>query len=272
MNNYYTPLVYTCMISVLYSKYINSYISFYLIISKDFTQKNIDFIKSLYNQYDYFNITFLKIDNRYDKAFISRYITKEAYFRCSLGQLIPNLNKIVYLDADVIVFKDLNNLYNINFNDKMILGLPFNKTTSFYIINSGILLLNLKKMREINMEKETLNILIKKGQKYDLHDQDIMNIYFKELIGEYPPENHGKTNNDSETLIFNNRIGNLYNNDNLLFSWRYPTMRHYNGYKPSYLDINNKFVEDWWYFARLSKYFVKKTTDLNQIFNYNNSE
>jgi hypothetical protein len=105
LNNYYTPLVYTCMTSVLYSKNINSYISFYLIISKDFTQKNIDFIKSLYNQYDYFNITFLKMDNRYNKAFISRYITKEAYFRCSLGQLIPNLNKIIYLNADVIVLK-----------------------------------------------------------------------------------------------------------------------------------------------------------------------
>lgn len=272
LNNYYTPLAYTCMTSVLYSKNINSYISFYLIITKDFSQKNIDFIKSLYNQYDYFNITILIMDSRYDKAFISRYLTKEAYFRCSLGQLIPNLNKIIYLDTDVIVFKDLNNLYNINFNDKMILGLPYTKNTSFYIFNSGILLLNLKKMREINMEKEILNILIKKGQKYDLHDQDIMNIYYKKYIGEYPPENHGKTCNDSESIIFNNRIDNLYNNDNLIFSWRYPTMRHYNGYKPSYLNINNKFVEDWWYFARLSKYFVKKTNDLNEIFNYNNLE
>ena len=269
LNDYYTPLAYTCMTSVLYSKNINSYISFYIIISKNFTQKNIDFIKSLYNQYDFFNITFFIMDNRYDKAFTSRYISKEAYYRCSFGELIPNLNKIVYLDADVIVFKDLNNLYNTNFNDKMILGLPFSKDNNYYIINSGILLLNLKKMREINMEKKTLNILIKKGQKYDFHDQAIMNIYFKEYIGEYPPENHGKTCNDIETIIFNNQTDYFYNNDYLIFSWRYPVMRHYNGYKPSYLGINNnKFIEDWWYFARLSKYFVNKTNDLNNIFNY----
>jgi hypothetical protein len=110
LNNNYAPLAYVCMTSILYSKYINSYISFYLLISKDFSQKNIDFLKSLYNQYDYFNITFLVIDNRYDKAFTSRYITKEAYFRFSLGELIPNLNRIVYLDPDVIVFKDLNTI------------------------------------------------------------------------------------------------------------------------------------------------------------------
>ena len=84
----------------------------------------------------------------------------------------------------------------------MILGLPFSKENNYYIIISGILLLNLKKMREINMEKKTLNILIKKGQKYDFHELSIMNIYFKEYIGEYPPENHRKTCNDSETIIF----------------------------------------------------------------------
>ena len=151
-NNYYTPLAYVCMTSVLYSKSDFTYISFYLIISKEYKNKNIDFLRSLYDQYDYFNITFLKMDNRYDKAFISRYLTKETYFRCSLGELIPFLNKIIYLDSDVIVFKDLTNLYNLNFNDKMILGqsVYFAKKTGYYRINPGIILLNLKKMREIN--------------------------------------------------------------------------------------------------------------------------
>ena len=111
MNNYYTSLAYVCMTSILYSKNINSYISFYLLIPKDLTQHNINFIKSLYDQYDYFNITLLVIDKRYDNAFTSRYLTKEAYFRCSLGELIPYLNKIIYLDVDIIVFKDLFNFY-----------------------------------------------------------------------------------------------------------------------------------------------------------------
>ena len=160
-NNQYISLAYVCMTSILYSKYAYTYIIFYLLISKDFIQKNIDFLKSLYEQYDYFNITFMEIDNRYDKAFTSRYVTKEAYFRLSLGELIPHLNKIIYLDNDVIVFKDLTNFYNMNFNDKMILGQPtysYNKSrTTFYRINSGILLLNLKKMRNLNVEKKILN-------------------------------------------------------------------------------------------------------------------
>ena len=78
-SNNYISLIYVCMTSILYSKLAYTYISFYLLISKDFTKKNIDFLKSLYDQYDYFNITFIELDNRYDKAFVSRYITKEAY-------------------------------------------------------------------------------------------------------------------------------------------------------------------------------------------------
>jgi lipopolysaccharide biosynthesis glycosyltransferase len=47
----------------------------------------------------------------------------------------------------------------------MILGLPFSKDNNYYIINSGILLLNLKKMREINMEKKNIKYTNKKRTK-----------------------------------------------------------------------------------------------------------
>ena len=271
-NNKYISLAYVCMTSILYSKNANTYIMFYLLITKDFIKKNINFLKSLYDQYDYFNITFKEIDTRYDKAFVSRYITKETYFRFSLGELIPYLNKIIYLDNDIIVFKDLSNLYNMNFNGKIFLGQPTNtyniSKNVFYKINSGIMLLNLKKMREINVEKKILNS-INKREKYDFHDQSLINIYFKEYIGDFPPENHARPYNIDKSMIFNNNSGNLYNNDYFLFSWKYPTIKHYVGQKkPNYLDSNNKLLEDWWYFAKLSKYFLKKSKNLNKIFNY----
>ena len=271
-SNNYISLVYVCMTSILYSKYAFTYISFYLLVSKDFTKKNIDFLKSLYDQYDYFNITIIEMDDRYDKAFVSRYITKEAYFRFSLGEIIPHLNKLIYLDNDVIIFKDLINLYNINFNNKMILGQPihFYNKTGFYRINSGILLLNLEKMREKKMEKKILNILINKKEKFNYHDQTVINKYFREYLGDYPPENHARPYNKSQRIIFNNNSGNLYNLDYLSFSWKYPTIRHYLGkYKPGHLKYNNNILEDWWYFARLSKYFVQKTQNIDKIFNYN---
>ena len=44
------------------------------------------FIDSLHEIYEYFNITFIKMDNRYNNAYIDNRITKEAYYRFSLAE------------------------------------------------------------------------------------------------------------------------------------------------------------------------------------------
>ena len=270
-NNYYTPLTYVSMTSILISKQIDTYISFYIIIPNDFLQTNIDFLNSLYDQYDYFNITFIKMDDRYNKAYISRYITNQAYYRFSLGELIPNLNKIIYLDSDTICYKDLSNLYNLNFRGKIILGQVIisnkSKKTGYYSINSGILLLNLKEMRKIKFEKKILKI-INKDYKNNYHDQAIINLYFYKNVGIFPPQYHGRPYiNYGEIVEYNKKSGNIYDNDFLYFSWKYPSIKHFIAYsKPNFKNRHNK--EDWWYFARKSKYFKKKSHNLSIIFNY----
>jgi len=93
-NNRYATLTYTSMISILSTKAFYTYIQFYIVIPKDFKNENIFLIDSLYEQYEYFNITFIKMDDRYNKAFTIRYLTNHAYYRYSLGELLPNLDKI----------------------------------------------------------------------------------------------------------------------------------------------------------------------------------
>lgn len=272
LNDYYSPSVYVSMISILHSKDYYTYISFYLIIPRNFKKKNKDFLLSLYDQYDYFNISFIEIDERYSKAFVSRYITKETYYRFSLGELIPHLNKIIYLDTDIIAYRDLTNLYNLNFNGKIILGQLScaNKSpkTGIYNINAGLLILNLDRMRQIKMEKKVLDI-INKGYKNKFHDQGLINQFFYKYIGIIPPEyNTRPFKNYIDAIKYNNDTGNLYDNDHLFFSWLYPSIRHYLGYsKPIYSKTYNK--NDWWYFASKSKYFIKKTNNYNKIFNFN---
>ena len=271
-NNYYTPYTYVAMISILNSKNYSTYISFYLIIPEDFNQNNIDFLSSLYEQYDHFNITFLKMDERYDKAFVSRYLTTHAYYRFSFGELIPYLNKMIYLDTDIIALKDLTQFYNLNFNENIMLGQPTlcNKSfkTGIYKINSGILLLNLKLMRKIKMEKKVLYI-INNGFNDDYHDQNLINFYFYGLVGIFPPKYHSRVfKNYNEAKLFNKDIGNLYDNDYFYFENKYPTIRHYL-YKTKPLYDNTTDREDWWYFARKSKYFIEKTDNLSNIFNFN---
>ena len=96
----------------------------------------------------------------------------------------------------------------------------------------------------------------------------MINQYFHKYVGIYPPEFHSRKFNDYLRVKKWNKIsGNLYDNDYLYFSWKYPTIRHYLG-RSKYK--NNNFVKnyDWFYFARKSKYFKKKTNNINEIFNY----
>ena len=59
-------------------------------------------------------------------------------------------------------------------------------------------------------------------------------------------------------------IFNFY--DYMYFSTKYPFIRHFLGNsKPFQTDKGH--IEDWWYFARKSKFYVRKTRDLNKVFN-----
>ena len=270
-NNVYTPLTYVSMISILKTKFSTTYVSFYLIISKDYKPKNIDFIFSLYEQFDYFNITIITMDDRYKNAYISRRMSKETYYRFSLGELLPNLNKIIYLDSDVIVYKDLSDLYNLNFKGKFVLGQVTgsnrSKKTGVYKINNGILLFNLYNMRKFNIENQTLEI-IKKGKHFYYHDQTLMNDYFKNYIGIFQLEYHIRNWIDINNILkFNKGSGKIYDDDVFYFWTKYPAIRHFlGGSKPIRSEIGH--IEDWWFFARHSKFFVAKSHDSEKIFNF----
>ena len=94
------------MSSILSSKNLNSYICFYIIIPSNFEKHNENFLDSLHEQYDGFNISFITMDDRYHNAYTDRRITSQAYYRFSLGELLPDIKKIIYFDTDIIVYKD----------------------------------------------------------------------------------------------------------------------------------------------------------------------
>ena len=270
-DNYYTAYTYVAMMSILFSKFYFTYISFYLVINDDFEKNNMNFLYSLYEQYDYFNITFINVGDRYNDVYISRYLTKQTYFRFSIGELIPYLNRIIYLDSDILVYNDLSEFYNLHFNRKIILGQPtyYNKSpkTGVYKINNGILLLNLKKMRNIKMEEKVLYIL-ENGFKIELHDQFLLNQFFFRYIGIFPPKYHCRPfNNYSEIKKFNYYSGSIFDDDYLYFSYKYPMIIHFSHYSKPIYD-NTTYSEDWWFFARMSKYFIGKSNNLTTIFNY----
>jgi len=252
LDNKYILYCYISIVSILESKNYNTFTSFYLIVSNNFSNENKNIILSLYEQYEFLNFTFIYMDNRYKKVKIINYLNQNAYYRLSLGELLPNLNKIIYLDCDVIVYKDLTNLYNKNFNKHLMLSLkkPY-EDNEILKINTGVLLMNLKEMRKIKFEKNILNI-INKGFVSVVQDQALLIKYYFNQIG-YLDEKYNVPTQGFDKLINYYKNNNLsYKNNDLFYKLKYPTIRHFNGPKKSNYYINSK---DWWYFASKAKYY-----------------
>ena len=104
--------------------------------------------------------------------------------------------------------------------------------------------------------------------QFKYHDQTLLNDNFKEYLGIFPPEYHARPwSNYEEMKIFLKKIGKPFDFDYFYFAHKYPTIRHFLGrYKP----INDKinFIEDWWFFARKSKYYVENSTIFDQAFSF----
>ena len=126
-----------------------TFITYHILCSPDFTDNKISILKSLMNQYSsniemiFYNMTnnFINLNN---KRF-----TQATYYRI-LIPILTNIDRILYLDADTLVLKDLTEMYEVEFNDNYVLGtldyltsgIDYLGIKSKKYINAGVLLLN----------------------------------------------------------------------------------------------------------------------------------
>ena len=125
-----------------------------------------------------------------------------ALYRLFIPDVFPTLNKVIYLDCDVIVGIDIVELWNIDVSSKALAGaldfpgLPFNY--SIYqekmriilngskpekYINSGVLIMNLERIRNKgNLLKMASEWMLKRGRVALAPDQDALNAVFKDDI------------------------------------------------------------------------------------------
>ena len=121
---------------------------------------------------------YLKINNH-------DYISIATYYRLKLSTLLPNIDRIIYLDCDVIVNSSLADLFNTDLDNNVFAGvldidLAIRNNPTY--INAGVLLMDLKKVRELGIEEKFLNYAINNHANIELGDQGIINDVLKNQI------------------------------------------------------------------------------------------
>ncbi len=108
------------------------------------------------------------------------------YARLFISGCLPEkLERILYLDCDTIINKPLDELWNINMNGKTVAVLldAFSKlyrknidlAPNDIMFNSGVMLIDLKRWKEQNIEQKLLDFIINKKGKVQQGDQGALN-------------------------------------------------------------------------------------------------
>lgn len=184
----------TAITSLIENKNVNTVLRINLVVS-NLEECNVNLFKSYNNNKDIFiNIVFSDSDKYrllhvYDST-KPCCATISALLKFDLPILFEKYDKILYLDGDIIVQKDLSDLYNTDLDDNYVAavkdsGRIYYKSESTKHIknyfNSGVMLLNLKKMREDNVTKKLFELKANSNDN-SLMDQNIFNILFENQV------------------------------------------------------------------------------------------
>lgn len=187
---------------------------------------------------------------------VQPYITQAAYYRLFLADILPDtIDKVLYLDGDIVVRKSLKPLWSIDISDFTVACVP-DMTESLIemynrlhipveggYFNSGVLLINLKKWRETNIQKIFIQCVKDNFEIIKFHDQDVLNVVCNTTKHWIP-------------ITFNFQNGFLFKRKYMGFNyWKYakqieeykydPTIVHFISVpKPWYRECNHPFLKD----------------------------
>lgn len=195
IDNNYSKFVYISIKSLIENRNKN-YIYDINVIYENLSDENAKILKSLETKnvniiLTQMNENLSMITDRKENRLREYTFTLTIFFRLFIPAMFPQYDKCIYLDSDTIVEGDISLLYNEELennylgciidkstidNEKLacyfenVVGIPKDK-----YINSGVLLMNSKKLRELNLAEKFLDLYNK--YKFDVvaPDQDYIN-------------------------------------------------------------------------------------------------
>ena len=123
-----------------------------------------------------------------DNAISGITATPSSLYKFYIAEILKDIDRVIFLDGDIIVQEDLSSLYNIDLEGKQIgavkdvVGMTFvnNGDPNFSYFNSGILLMDLDEMRKNNCASKAMEY--RKNGINERMDQDALNYVFKDNV------------------------------------------------------------------------------------------
>ena len=201
-------------------------------------------------QNENFSIEFVDLNKQVekirDKLYTRDYFSNTTYYRLLIPELYPEYNKVLYLDSDIVVLKDISKLYNTNINGKLLAAAPDDVIQTIEVFrnyaekvvgvldyrnyfNAGILVMNLKELRLFKFKEKFMYLL--STTKFSVaQDQDYLNRLCKGNVVLIPktwnkmPVSGDNIEKSKINLVHYNLAFKPWKFDNILFEehfWKY---------------------------------------------------
>lgn len=281
-NNLILPAC-VCISSLMMNAKEDTFYDIFILHSSNIALKKEELDK-LSQYYQNCRIQYRQVDNTFDSAFEIRGITTSTYYRLLIPDLIPEYDKIVYSDVDVIFRSDLSNIYfSTDLHDNYVAGvnalISFIPDMSAYyqkmrkvemksIIYAGNIIFNSKKIREDNIIEQFKKLA---KNNFRFQDLDVLNIVCQNKIVYLKPE-FCVTTYFTGFSVRNRKILRQYWTDNDIALALQNGTVHYNGQKPWKGFCVN--FDIWWEYYRKSpffderfyfEFFYKRLNELDQL-------
>ncbi|MDR3118532.1 MAG: glycosyltransferase family 8 protein [Mediterranea sp.] len=198
--------------------------------------------------------------------------SKSAFLRLVLPHLLPEqVDKVLYLDGDIVVNGSIRSLYNLDITGVYIagakdtinifgkehcrkLGLP----DDYAYFNSGVALMNIKRIREENLQEKFFEFTRQHMDVINSPDQDVLNATLHRAVSYFPPLYNYNYWTEKDIAL------RLFTKEEVEAALRRPVIIHYIGpVKPwHYKSIHPKKAL-WWHYLKQTPYKGYRPKDKN---------
>ena len=251
-DNNYAPFVATTMASILDNT--QSFVEFY-VLDGGISQENKEKISLLKNQFQNFNVEFIKVNTEkcFENFSISMHLSLSTYNRLLIPSIKPQINKVVYLDVDIIVNSDIKELYEVDIENypiaavvdqgqsiQQIVDVKKDLSIKGEYFNAGVLLINCENWRRNDIQTKLLKIEKKYRDKIKTADQDILNCCF---------DNNYKIIDKKYNVMFENDIIKIRHFTSIIKPWQADF--YFYGAKPKKIQSTDLF----WKYAQMTPFY-----------------
>ena len=235
-NYAYVEQVMTTIKSICYH---NRSIRFYL-INSDFPN---EWFKQLNKRLERYDSEIINCRVTYEQ--ISRYKTDISYtvfLRYFVSDFVQE-DKALYLDCDLVVTKNLDNLFETDLQDYPLAAVRDYGGRVYYgreMFNAGVLLINNRLWKQENMSQRLIDLTNEWHDKVDQADQSILNMLFENKWIEMEFDNNHVV------------IHKQFTDYELPAGQDYPGIIHYLSHRKPWFDLAAQSYRDvWWYYHSL---------------------